>query len=357
MGLDCAVASQVNNNDGSTTTTTTTQARNEECAICLEAPIKDPVILNACKHAFCSSCMIKWQRQASSLSIFHGKLPEPAKCPFCRTESEEVEKDILQAAVFLAGRANLGKNRPEEEREALRQEAIACLDKALATDEPYMQAYITKAEVLTHLNQPAEALQVLNMIIPENERRLKHPVRALYHQLQAAEADGTLASLDVDKATVDKLIKKHGLPPSHMDRKEYFFVYQLQCEAYQKMQDWDSAGQIYIKMLASEEFFASSIPAQQRMLFQGLARCAYETGKYEKAIATLEPALEMNRSFPGVHKYKALAQKKLGKLDEAIKTMNQAVIYETPWDEDVQAENLSLYRELLSCRGEKSGND
>ena len=60
------------------------------------------------------------------------------------------------------------------------------------------------------------------------------------------------------------------------------------------MQHWDSEGQIYIKMLASDEFFTSSTP-QHRMFFQELAR--YETGRYEKAIATLELALDMFAAF------------------------------------------------------------
>jgi tetratricopeptide (TPR) repeat protein len=79
----------------------------------------------------------------------------------------------------------------------------------------------------------------------------------------------------------------------------------------------------------------------------GLARCAYEMKCYEKAIAASDWAIEMNRGFPGVHKYKALAEKARGDLDAAIATMNRAVLYETPWDDDNRRRALVMYDELI----------
>lgn len=82
----------------------------------------------------------------------------------------------------------------------------------------------------------------------------------------------------------------------------------------------------------------------------GLARCAFELGVYEKCLASSEAALDFNRHFPGVHKYKALSEKALGDIDAAIQTMNRAVLCE--WDEDNKAENLKLYKELLEDKAE-----
>jgi hypothetical protein len=57
----------------------------------------------------------------------------------------------------------------------------------------------------------------------------------------------------------------------------------------------------------------------------------------------LNAAIEMNRHYPGVHKYKTLAQQQLHLLHDATMTMNQASLYETPWDEENQKEYIQLY--------------
>jgi tetratricopeptide (TPR) repeat protein len=115
------------------------------------------------------------------------------------------------------------------------------------------------------------------------------------------------------------------------------------------MGDWERAGRLYTAMLATEEF-GSATTAQQRAVFHGLGRCSYETGQYDKAITALEIAMNMNRAYPGVHKYSALAHKELGRLEEAVKIMTLAVFHETPWrDEENQAENMKLYNELVAC--------
>ena len=37
-------------------------ALNTCCAICLEEPIINPIVLKACRHAFCSICLFEWQK-------------------------------------------------------------------------------------------------------------------------------------------------------------------------------------------------------------------------------------------------------------------------------------------------------
>jgi hypothetical protein len=49
-----------------------------------------------------------------------------------------------------------------------------------------------------------------------------------------------------------------------------------------------------------------------------------------------------------VYKYKALAQKAPGDLDAAIATVNRAVLYETPWDDNNRRIALAMYDELLA---------
>ena len=94
--------------------------------------------------------------------------------------------------------------------------------------------------------------------------------------------------------------------------------------------------------------YGSGTPVQVHWSVTGLVRrCTYETKVYNKVIAFSEWAIEMNWSFPGVYKYKALAEKATGNVDAAITTMNRAVLYETPWDSDNRLKALKLYDELL----------
>jgi tetratricopeptide (TPR) repeat protein len=79
-----------------------------------------------------------------------------------------------------------------------------------------------------------------------------------------------------------------------------------------------------------------------------MSRCFYETSVYDKSIAAASAAIEMNPHFPGVYKFKALSQRAIGELDEAITTMTRAVLYETPWDDDNRAVALKLYDELVA---------
>eukprot|EP00977_Amphora_coffeiformis_P007011 scaffold1519_cov166-Amphora_coffeaeformis.AAC.11 len=77
----------------------------------------------------------------------------------------------------------------------------------------------------------------------------------------------------------------------------------------------------------------------------GLAECAYKAGMYDRVFPASEAALEMNRAFDQVHHYRALAFKALGKMDEAIDTMNRAILYETPWNnENIRKKYRSLQR-------------
>jgi tetratricopeptide (TPR) repeat protein len=120
----------------------------------------------------------------------------------------------------------------------------------------------------------------------------------------------------------------------------------LQAEAYQDMQEWEEAIKIYISILKVDGMVGS--PVQYRQVFMGMSRCFFEISVYDKSIAAASTAIEMNPHFPGVYKYKALSQRALGELDEAVKTMTRAVLYEAPWDDVNKAEALKLYDEIAT---------
>jgi tetratricopeptide (TPR) repeat protein len=95
-------------------------------------------------------------------------------------------------------------------------------------------------------------------------------------------------------------------------------------------------------------FTFSPTNVQQRSCWSELCRCYYELGDYDRAIRAGSFALEMNRHYEGAHKYVALAHKAKGDLQQARRTMNRAVLYETPWDEDNRRTQAQLFREVCA---------
>merc|ERR1712222_279287 len=58
-------------------------------------------------------------------------------------------------------------------------------------------------------------------------------------------------------------------------------------------------------------------PSQHQELFMKVSRCFYELGEYDRSICVGTGAIEMNRHYPGVHKYVALSHKELGNIEDA----------------------------------------
>lgn len=102
----------------------------------------------------------------------------------------------------------------------------------------------------------------------------------------------------------------------------------------------------------SENKYCPTI-AQKCSCWSELCRCYYELGDYNRAIAAGSQAFKLNRHYAGTHKYVALAYSAKGNLKEAERTMNRAVLYETPWDEDnrrTQRQLLSVFRCMIQFR-------
>jgi len=106
--------------------------------------------------------------------------------------------------------------------------------------------------------------------------------------------------------------------------------------------------------LRKQEKKHSSTIMQQRSCWNELCRCYYKLGEYDRAIRAGSCALEMNRHYVGVHKYVALAHKAKGNLEEAQRTMNRAVLFETPWDEDNRRTQTQLFRVMCADLGKKN---
>lgn len=97
---------------------------------------------------------------------------------------------------------------------------------------------------------------------------------------------------------------------------------------------------------------------QVRMYFHLHSICHYAEGQFEKAIELGKVALEANRHWgwksdkghAGVYATIARSYAAMGDLDSAVRTMQQAVCYETPWDPENAAKARALLVEFEETR-------
>lgn len=327
-----------------------TESINTECAICLDSEMTNPIVLTGCKHAFCASCLLRWQERQRRSPTVSTEATSLHSCPLCRAETTNVADALLLSARLNAERAN----RPgctQEERDRFRQEALANVEQALDSENPHLHAYCIKIDILTSLGDGQAALDCIEEMEKINEQRSekRRELKRMAAEAQAAVARGD-HNADGLMESVEQRFTEEGLPQESFAENKYnqFGIELQRAEACQVLKEWESAKEVYFRILQSMEGPQDGSAPQQRQVFMGLSRCAYELGVYDKSIAGAEAALDYNRHFPGVHRYKALSEKALGNIDAAIRTMNRAVLYETPWDECNKAENLKLYKELLA---------
>ena len=115
-------------------------------------------------------------------------------------------------------------------------------------------------------------------------------------------------------------------------------------ESYMLLGDFEKATSL--GFLEAFKLVNESMTGPTRKIFHELIRCFYEVGNYSKALGCGEAALDFNKHYDGLYKYIALSHKALGNLEQAIDTMNDAVVYEAPWNEAGKAENRRLLEEL-----------
>jgi tetratricopeptide (TPR) repeat protein len=289
---------------------------------------------------------LQWQQQHQYNTMSRSR---DSCCPLCRVDSDDMEAHMMKQATLLATEANLRKGITGSERRTIRTEAVCCLDKVLTAPQPTLQAYFTKAEILLELggeDAARDAVECTNAILQKNKERNQHPVLLLLKRQDEAMERGDYEEYERLKDDVVKAAEEHGMVGTRFNQSELFNVYFLQRQAYEHVHDWKSALASSMKALECMEEQPRD-PVLMRKFVMGMARCFYEVEEYDKAVSATDWALEMNRHFPGVHKYKALSYERMGKLDLAIEVMNQAVLYEAPWDEENQRECVSHYYDLL----------
>lgn len=278
----------------------------------------------------------------------------------CRSDTQDVTEMSIQRVILLETRAvqmQEKKMGSTEEIQQLRDEAMGILDGLLMSDSTGtsshdLQAMITKAEILLHTKESRAVIEIIdNVINLDNTRHamldylnmlLERVDRAGAMGLVDNEADQELTRLEEELKNGEEL----GSRLSGNGPARHTSIFLLKATAYEQLEEWGEATEVYFSLLAIPDFYTASSPPQQRAVWMGLAKCFYHLGIYEKSIAATEAALEMNRHFPNVHKYRALSLKAQGDLKGAVDVMNCAALYETPWDDNHREEVLQLYEEL-----------
>jgi len=331
-------------------------ALNCECGICLEEQMKDPIVLEECKHAFCFACLKEWQVYARKPRILyqsHHQQPTlTSSCPYCRQQIQvNLIEDCTEKAKLYAARGNK-KSLSEEERTKCFDLALQQIDKILTGEnsERDIATMCLKAQILTNQN-PKEAVQCYKQILAFDEEGASNTIKinVLLDRVKVAmdagnddEADRLMNEVEDFHETNSFMsrIGDLGDPMRLVDLKL------MMAEAHEAASDWKAALDVYMKLMEQQENPDMVQPRQNRMMFAGIARCLFELKEYERAIAAGETALAMNRHFPGVHKLLALPQRAMGKMQQALACLSRAVLYEAPWDDLNKQENIALLKKL-----------
>ena len=296
----------------------------------------DPLVLD-CRHAFCFSCLSEYQELISNYD-------EQIDCPLCRNPN--VPSAPLDHILLLASRAD--KKEPGDEREHRFQEVLDLLSKAIIGSHAndHRMLYL-QAKILLLKGDPDQAVDVLHTLFVLNRQGAEY-ARVLTEKLDRHD-ELSFAGRDDEAEQLLKEIQVYNQTHDVTCTNE-IEIQLLLAQAHEAKSDWDAAVDVYVGM--SDFYGGPSKDVRQRELQRKLFMCIseafYNTGDYDKAIDGGDSAIEMNRQFPGVHKYVALSHKRKGNLEEAQTVMNRAVLYETPWDDSNRQQNYDLWKDLVA---------
>lgn len=321
------------------------------CYICLDEP-KDPYRVPTCRHIFCFNCLRKWQGHAK---IDPEMNSNQNSCPACRgADTPNLEKSATENALLYATRATNGKDLVEKERESYRQKALAELDRVSDSGSvtTRFQTLGTRGEILRDLGRYAEAIESFEEIIRLREEGVnaKEECETLMREMNQASSEGREDDADAIADQIDPLLGK--VAYAALNPTEVINSHLTIAEIKEELMDFDGALDVYkYNVMAIFEYDTNDLPrnftaVQQRRLYMGMSRCFYYKKDYKKAIGLGESAIEMNRHFPQIHKYVALAQKASGDMEAAVRTMARAVHYETPWDDANRKKVLEMYESV-----------
>ena len=254
-----------------------------ECAICL-GHLKSPIVL-PCNHLFCLDC----------LNMHDMSCDDYLKCPLCRSQlSGSLLEYIRTNAVGFLQRARFEPS-GSAERLFLAKLAKSEIEKAINIDRAERYASLL-GEVYCCLGENQRALDLLLPILPNFVN----------------------------------------------NKMAYNNLHMCLTIVYMQMGQFDEAIKYCEVAIDTNEDKTGSMGTLRRSWYD-YSICLYETGDYAAAIEAGEYAISLNRHYDNAYDYVALCHKAMGNLDEAVRTMQRASYYETPWiQENVDRVNALL---------------
>lgn len=309
----------------------------------MEIP-SDPFVLPSCKHTFCFDCLSEWQQRRTLAQLQAGPDNDASRqCPYCRSDAVDLCEVVMSRAMSYMQKADQ-PGRTTDDKDILHKEAMTCIEKLVGTKNPDLRAYKAKAELMINLNKPKEAIQALVAFENKNEerRRAMRPIHELFEQMALAQQYGDVYQIAEMQRVIEAMVEQNGgVPegPIDVDKAE---LKALRAEALMLKGQWEQA----LNQLKEGKRHAGQSFAADRKLFTLLSQCHYKLGNHKKAVSAGQTAIGIDRHYAGVHRWTALALKDMGKIEEAIKVANEAVLYETPWDVKNRGEVIRLYLSL-----------
>jgi tetratricopeptide (TPR) repeat protein len=349
---------------------------NSECGICLEEPIKQPVVLPACRHAFCFPCLKSWQgdsKKSSQDKLWEmlGQTDKVTKvCPTCRKDiGKSVSQDaLLKAHMYQTQARLLPRSADGVDRMELLQMALSECKRILDADPNDLDALTVRVSALVQFDA-AEAVKAAKQLLRVNEVALEKMNRL---QERAAQVTAVLESGNtaLARAMCDDLMSHYNnvepFPVCLGDKpSDVFDIRIMLAKAYENLNQWYHGLREYYEMLDwyGENTFDEKNEAQRmRKLMIGFARCSLETGDIDEAHRVSQHVLSEVRHLQGVHVLFAKVQRACAHagnkfsitMADAVETMYRGVIYEAPWDEDNREANREFLQELLNEIGEEN---
>jgi tetratricopeptide (TPR) repeat protein len=329
-------------------------AEGQECYICLSEPIVDPYVLPSCGHTFCFDCLSQWQGHMNNVFLAHGDVRDNSSsklsCPACRVSSPNVEgTTTYDMPLLYAKRANkVGLTKTEIND--FRNKALMELEKLQNTKHANTEAValFTRAEILLELERPAEAEQDFVKLLQIHRHGIE--TRDTVNRMLAKGREVLTQGRDDEAKEIAQKCEefRNENKSRAFHPNQVFDIYLGLAISFEKREQWDAAMDIYDIIAKIMKRTDNDAARHIIQMLIGTSRCAYHVGNYESSIKAGNAAIEVDRSWPGVHKYVALSQEAMGDIEASRVTISRAVNYEAPWDEKHKKDVLAMLEEMMA---------
>lgn len=346
----------------------------ENCSICLESfdrsnddevnsGMNSIVVLQgtSCRHPFCLSCILKWNRYGGTSStttpmvlpraesftaaisptqfvpivdcgIRKMNFPLPPQtmidekllcCPICRAKTQDLEQCLLRRTMEICQHAKQARNRgspPTPNTIYHLEQAERVVAALLSIENPYLQGYYIQAEIKLEQGEVNKSLTSLETLVQED--RWRHEIihgNAVLSRIECArdaynrnDYPNMMLAL---KAAIDEADRSScpPVPPPCLRGGERQQIYRLatllRAEVYTLQKDWMRALSALRKVLASEKEMVAKREKQDGLygedeaimakIWKLIAVSTYHIDAFDASIDASRRCLQIDRTMSG----------------------------------------------------------